>query len=78
MLQYCYKQRNHMDKPFVRIVSVFVALFVAMVALMAVLRIFNVVDTEMLKSSTIKIAAVVGVLTAATAVITGIQGLTKK
>ena len=67
-----------MDKPFVRIVSVFAALFVAMVALMAVLRIFNVVDTDMLKTSIVKIAAVVGVLIGATAVITGIQSVNKK
>lgn len=66
-----------MDKPVVRIISVFGSLFVAMVALMAVLKIFGVVDTSMLRESLAKIAAAFGVLLLAAVALLGIQSINK-
>ena len=67
-----------MDKPLARIAGVFASLFVVMVALLFILRIFDVVDGEMLKTGVVKIAAALVVLVVATGVIVGLQSTLKK
>ena len=60
-----------------RMASVFLTLFVLILATLGILRIFDVISMEMLTDNTVKVGATLLILTLATGVISWIQSLHK-